>query len=72
LLAASDGSFFDEAGEGGGGGDVVGRLVLGAEPADEAGGFFGAAFGVEGDDAFEDLFGGEVMRPAVGVEDGAV
>ena len=53
-------------------GDGVRGLVLGAEPADQAGGFFGAAFSVEGYNAFEDLFRFEIAGPAVGVEDGAV
>jgi hypothetical protein len=56
----------------GGDGDGVGGLVFRAKPADEALGFLGAAFGVEGYDAFEDLLVGEVVGPGVGVEDGAV
>lgn len=47
-------------------------LVFGAEPADEAGGFFFGAFGVEGDEAFEDFGVGERGGPAVGGEDGGV
>lgn len=31
-----------------------GDLVVGAEPADVAGGFFAGAFGVEGDEVVED------------------
>jgi hypothetical protein len=34
-----------------------GGLVFGAEPADVSVAFFGGAFGVEGDEAFEDGFG---------------
>ncbi|WP_121968273.1 hypothetical protein [Leptolyngbya sp. BC1307] len=45
------------------------RLVLGAEPADEAVAFFSGSFGVEGNEVFEDLFIGEGWGPAVGVED---
>ncbi len=52
--------------------DGFGGLVLGAQPADEALGFFGAALGVEAYDALQDLLGGEVVGPAVCVEDGAV
>jgi hypothetical protein len=74
LLAARDFGFGGgcEADELGGDGDGVGGLVFGAEPADEALGFLGAAVGVEGDDAFEDLLVGEGVGPGVGVEDGAV
>jgi len=47
---------FDDTFEGGLGGlHLVGCLVLGAEPADEAVTFFFGAFGVEGDEAIEDL-----------------
>ncbi len=42
-------------------------LILWAEPADEAVAFFFGAFGVEGDEVFEDLFVGDVVGPAVGV-----
>ena len=42
-------------------------LVLGAEPADEAVAFFFGAFGVEGNEVFEDLFVGDGVGPAVGV-----
>jgi len=49
-----------------------GDLVVGAEPADLALGFFAGAFGVEGDEAFEDFGVGERTRPAVGFEDGGV
>ena len=52
--------------------ESFGGLVLGAEPTDEAVAFFFGAFGVEGDEVFEDLFVGDVVRPAVGVEDSAV
>ena len=63
---------FNEAGERGGNGDGMGGLVFAPKPADKAGGLFGAVLGIEGDDALEDLLGSEVVRPAVGVEDGAV
>jgi hypothetical protein len=46
FAAGGGGCFIDEAGEGGGDGDGVGGLVLGAEPANEAGCLFGAALGV--------------------------
>jgi hypothetical protein len=36
---------------------LFGGLVFGAEPADVSVPFFGGAFGVEGDEAFEDGFG---------------
>jgi hypothetical protein len=74
LLAACGGVHFggDEAAERGLDGEGVGGLKVGAEPADEAGGFFGAALGVEVDYVLEDLFGGEVRRPAVGGKDGVV
>ena len=49
-----------------------GDLVVGAEPADLALGFFAGAFGVEGDEAFEDFGVGEGGGPAVGCEDGGV
>ena len=58
--------FCDKFAEGGLERGGVWRLVPGTEPADEAAGFFGAALGVEGDDAFEDLFGRKIVRPAVG------
>ncbi|MGB3669530.1 MAG: hypothetical protein WA984_05435 [Phormidesmis sp.] len=53
-------------------GDLLGlsffrSLVFGAEPADEAVAFFFGAFGVEGDEVFEDLFVGDIVGPAVGV-----
>ena len=49
-----------------------GFLIIGAEPADVALGFFGGALGIEGDDAFEDLGVGEGPGPAVGVGHGGV
>ena len=69
-----DGFFFGgDAFESGLGFDgFVGGLVVGAEPADEAVAFFFGAFGVEGDEVFEDLFVGDGVGPAVGVEDGGV
>jgi hypothetical protein len=39
-----------------GGGGLVGVLVFGAQPANQAVAFFGGAFGVEGDEAIEDGF----------------
>lgn len=47
-------------------------LELGAEPADEATGFFGGPLGVQGDQALQDFLIAEGARPAVGVEDGLV
>ena len=44
-------------------------LIVRAEPADEAVAFFFGAFGVESDEVFEDLFVGDGVWPAVGVED---
>jgi len=72
LLAAGGGRFLDEAFERSGCGDVVGGLVFGTQPPDEPRGLLGSAFGVESDDTFEDLLGGEVVRPAVGGEDGMI
>ena len=40
-----------------GGLNLFGGLVFGAEPADVSVALFGGAFGVEGDEAFEDGFG---------------
>ncbi len=60
-----------EAGLGGGAG-FGGGLEFGAEPADEAGVFLGAAFGVQGDKAGDDFGGGEVGSPAVGGGDFAI
>jgi len=51
---------------------LVGGLVFGAEPADQAVAFFFGAIAVEGDEVFEDLLVGDVVGPAVGVEDGGV
>ena len=47
-------------------------LVFGAEPADEAGGFFFGALGVEGYETFENFGIGQGCGPAVGGEDGGV
>jgi hypothetical protein len=49
-----------------------GVLEVGAEPADEAAAFFCGALVVEGDEAGEDFFVGEIGGPAVGVGDGAL
>jgi hypothetical protein len=55
-----------------------GGLVGGAEVTDRAGGFFGGAGGVEGDEAGEDFgvvqvgFGVAVAEPAVGGGDGGI
>ena len=71
LNGGFDDRFFlgDDAFEGGLSFDnLVGGLILGAEPADEAVAFFFGAFGVEGDEVFEDLFVGDGLGPAVGVE----
>lgn len=48
----------------------VRSLVLGSESADEAAAFFFGAFGVGGDEVFEDLFIGDILRSIVGVEVG--
>ena len=53
-------------------GSLPRRLIVGAEPADEAVAFFFGAFSVEGDEVFENLFVGDVMGPAVGVENGVI
>jgi hypothetical protein len=39
-----------------GGFGLVGGLVFGAEPADEAVAFFGGTFGIQGNEAFKDGF----------------
>jgi len=44
-------------------------LELGPEPADETGAFFRGARGVAVDEAEEDLFVGQIGRPAIGFED---
>ncbi len=49
-----------------------GVLEIGAEPADEAAAFFFGPLVVEGDEAGEDFFVGEVDGPAVGVGNGGV
>ena len=54
------------------GGGGWGILEIGAEVFDEAAFFFGGALVVEGDEVFEELVVGEVLGPAVGVEDGGV
>ena len=51
---------------------LVGVLIFGSQPADQAVAFFFGALGVEVDEVFEDLFVGDGVRPAVGVEDGGV
>lgn len=56
----------------GGGLGVGGGLIVRAEPADEALAFLGAAFGVQGDDAGEDVGVGEVGGPAIGGGDGCI
>ncbi len=50
----------------------MGALILGAEPADVVLGFFGAALGVEIDEAPQDFFIGEIGGPAAGCEDGLI
>lgn len=68
---------------GGGGGCFVGDgdgglfgaarvLEFGAEPADRAAAFFFGPLVVEGDEASEDFFVGEVDGPAVGIGHGGV
>lgn len=54
------------------GGSSAGVLVLGSEPADEAGGFLFGPLGVKRDEALEDFGVGEGCRPAVGGEHGGV
>ncbi len=70
LYGFDDGYFFgDNTFEGGLSFDnFIWSLVLWAEPADQAAAFFFGAFGVEGDEVFEDLFVGDGLGPAVGVE----
>lgn len=53
----------------GDGGLVVRRLIFGAQPADQAAGFLGGAFLVEGYEAREDFLVGEVGGPAIGLRD---
>ncbi len=53
-----EGGLLGFSGEGFGGLPWI--LILGAEPADEAVAFFFGAFGVEGDEVFEDLFVGDI------------
>jgi hypothetical protein len=56
-------------------GDVVlaaGVLEIGAEPADRAAAFIFCAIVVEGDEASEDFFVGEVDGPAVGIGNGGM
>ena len=74
LLDGFDDGFFDrgDAFEGGLVDGFVGCLIFRAEPADGAVAFFFGAFGVEGDEVFEDLFVGDGVGPAVGVEDSEV
>jgi hypothetical protein len=55
-----------------GGGLVGGVLKLGAEPANEAAFFFRGALMVESDEALQNLIVGEVVGPAVGVENSSV
>jgi|GEM_PF-4550590 len=40
-------------------------LKLGTEPADDAAPFLLGAFGVQGHEAFEDLFVRQIVRPSV-------
>lgn len=47
-------------------------LELGAEPADEAAGFFGGPLGIQGDQPLQDFLVAERARPAVGGKDGLV
>ena len=48
---------------------VAGRVLeVGTQPANQAALFFGGAFGVEGDQTFEDFFVGQRDRPAVLLE----
>lgn len=47
-------------------------LELGAEPADEAAGFFGGPLGIQGNQPLQDFLVAERARPAVGGEDGLV
>lgn len=47
-------------------------LKLGAEPADEAAGFFGGPLGIQGDQPLQDFLIAERARPAVGGKDGLV
>ena len=49
-----------------------GALKFGAEPADEAGAFFGGTGGVEFDQAEKNIFGGKLRGPAVGFGDGVI
>ena len=47
-------------------------LEFGAQPADEPAPLLGRALGVQRHQAFQNLFVAEVVRPAVGIEDGGV
>ena len=49
-----------------------GLLKFGAEPADQAGAFFGGTGIVEFDEAEENILGGEIGLPAVGGGDGGI
>ena len=47
-------------------------LELGAEPADEAAGFFGGPLGIQGNQPLQDFLVAQRARPAVGGKDGLV
>ncbi len=53
-------------------GTAVGAWVLGAEPANEASGFFVMTLDIQGYDVFENLLSHQITGPSVSCEDGLV